>query len=340
MRTTLHTAGRRVFGLTGVWALVALLPACSEVGSDVSTGSADAAMASTPRSDAIAPSDASPTADAASGPDAAAPTDAGAPADAAVSPPDAGAPTDAAVSPPPGLRVLFIGNSYTFADDLEQRYAEVRAADAEAREVIVERIASPGYRLEQHLADLQTPGSATATRWASHCGGEAPWTYVVLQEQSQIPGFPPDEPAAVASRAAAVALGERARACGAEPVLFETWGRRDGDADNPGLFPDYPTMQDRLDEGFEAMAAAGGLRRARVGAAFRALHARPDFDFGRLYVADGSHPSALGTWLAALVIAGVTPSRDATRPTSGPPGAEPTVVRLLEAVAGEVTAER
>jgi hypothetical protein len=212
---------------------------------------------------------------------------------------------------------LFIGNSYTFADDLEQRYAEVRAADAEAREVIVERIASPGYRLEQHLADLQTPGSATATRWASHCGGEAPWTYVVLQEQSQIPGFPADEPAAVASRAAAVALGERARACGAEPVLFETWGRRDGDADNPGLFPDYPTMQDRLDEGFEAMAAAGGLRRARVGAAFRALHARPDFDFGRLYVADGSHPSALGTWLAALVIAGVTPSRDATRPTLG-----------------------
>jgi len=259
--------------------------------------------------------------------------------DVAASAADARFALDAASEPLPAtaLRILFIGNSYTFANDLERRYAEVRAADADAREVYVARYARPGYRLEQHQADVDAAGSELSMLMASHCGGDAPWTYVVLQEQSQIPGFPPDSPDARASRAAAVALADRARACGAEPVLFETWGRRDGDAANSEIFRDYSTMQDRLDEGFAAMAAAGELRRARIGAAFRRLHARPEFDFASLYVGDGSHPSALGTWLAALVIAGVTPTRDAMRPTPGPPEADPAVIRLLEAVAGEVS---
>jgi hypothetical protein len=330
------TLARFAFGFTRVALIAASFAACDGTGPHA----ADAALATDARR---AEADVR-------GPDAALATDARRAEadvrgpDAAV--PDARTPEDAVPepSPAPPLRILFIGNSYTFAGDLEQRYVEVRLADADAeadqsnREVHVARYARPGYRLEQHRADLDAAGSELSALMASHCGGGAPWTFVVLQEQSQIPGFPPDSPEAQASRGAAAALADRARACGAAPVLFETWGRRDGDADNPALFPDYPTMQDRLDEGFAAMAAAGELRRARVGAAFRVLHGRPGFDFGSLYVADGSHPSALGTWLAALVIAGVTPTRDASRPTAGPPGVDPAIVRLLEAVAGEVSA--
>ena len=275
--------------------------------------------------------DAAPTIDAESPPVDATPPPS---ADAETPPVDATAPpVDAAQPMPAALRVLFIGNSYTFYNDLEQRYAEVRAQDAAPREVVVARYARPGYRLDQHLADATADGSELQTLFQSRCGGTEPWTFVVLQEQSQIPGFPAETAQFQASLNAARSWGERIRACGATPVLFETWGRLRGDEGNPELFPDYTTMQDRLDEGFAAMREAGALTSAPVGAAFRWLSGRPDFDFAQLYSGDGSHPSPAGSWLAALVLAGVTPARETPAEPRGPAGLPPAVLEALEAAA-------
>jgi hypothetical protein len=300
--------------------LVIMLAGCGgDSGSDVPAPGVDAAAPPSP--DAAAPP--SPDAAAPPSPDAAAPL-----ADAAQPPP-----ADAAPPAPAALRVLFIGNSYTFYNDLEQRYAEVRAQDAAPREVVVARYARPGYRLDQHLADVQADASELQVLFSSRCGGDAPWTYVVLQEQSQIPGFPAPEPVRQASVEAAGAWGERIRGCGATPVLFETWGRLRGDEGNPELFPDYTTMQDRLDEGFAAMREAGALTSAPVGAAFRWLSTRAGFDHASLYSGDGSHPSPAGSWLAALVLASVTPAREAPAEPRGPEGLSPAVLAELEAAA-------
>ncbi len=189
-------------------------------------------------------------------------------------------------------RILFVGNSYTFYNDLPELYATTTGL-APAPEV--DEVTGGGRRLVQHAAD---PG--VAERLAE--GRDA----VVLQEQSQIPGFPAGNSDRDASIEAALEL---AGAAGdARVVLYLTWGRQRGDDRNPALFPDFEAMQDRLDEGYAAMrdAIEGAGREATiapVGDAFRRVRARDMALFDRLYASDGSHPSPLGSQLAALVFA-------------------------------------
>ena len=54
-----------------------------------------------------------------------------------------------------------------------------------------------------------------------------------------------------ASRESAVVLDGYAAATGAQTMFLMTWGRRDGDADNPDLYGDYVTMQGLLADGFD-----------------------------------------------------------------------------------------
>jgi hypothetical protein len=75
---------------------------------------------------------------------------------------------------------------------------------------------------------------------------------VVLQEQSQIPGFPQDQSDFRASRRAAEDLDDRIEASGAQTLLLLTWGRRAGDEANRERFPDFTTMQAALTDGYLA----------------------------------------------------------------------------------------
>jgi len=215
-------------------------------------------------------------------------------------------------SPPIPQELLFVGNSYTYYNDLDQLVASFATSLPGAPIVTASRVASGGYRLPQHEADA----AREATPLAAFLGtGPYPaWTFVVLQDQSQIPGFPESQPERIDSIAAAVALAARAHEHGATTLLFQTWGRRNGDASNPDRFPDFLTMNNLLAEGYaqmeQAIRAAGHpVRRVPVGAAFAAIRegdlaaGKDPLDsaslFSRLFVADGSHPSLEGSYLAA-----------------------------------------
>jgi hypothetical protein len=215
-------------------------------------------------------------------------------------------------SPPIPLELLFVGNSYTYYNDLDQLVASFATSLPGAPIVTASRVASGGYRLPQHEADA----AREATPLAAFLGaGPYPaWTFVVLQDQSQIPGFPESQPERIDSIAAAVALAARAHEHGATTLLFQTWGRRNGDASNPDRFPDFVTMNNLLAEGYaqmeQAIRAAGHpVRRVPVGAAFAAIRdgdlaaGKDPLDsaslFFRLYASDGSHPSLEGSYLAA-----------------------------------------
>lgn len=201
--------------------------------------------------------------------------------------------------------MLFLGNSYTFFNDLDLVVGTI-FADA-GTTVATARLAEGGYTFVDHLGQLQTPGSAWEAAFAQ------PQDWVLLQEQSQIPGFPETESYVVDSRAAARELDAAAAGAGAQTLFFMTWGRRDGDSDNPELYPDFPTMNALLVEGYRryvADAAEDGSPAwvAPVGLAWEAVWAAeadptdPESSFYRLYQEDGSHPSARGSWLAACVI--------------------------------------
>lgn len=180
-------------------------------------------------------------------------------------------------------RVLFIGNSYTLVNDLPGMFAALAQAGGQRMETGT--AAAGGWTLAQHLAAAQTLDTLNGS----------PWTYVVLQEQSQIPAV---EAARVQSfYPAARGLAGKIKAAGGQPIFFMTPAHRDGWPEN-GL-PDYASMQSQLNVGYITMAKELQAPAAPVGPAWAlAVQQRPAL---ALWQADGSHPTPAGTYLAACV---------------------------------------
>lgn len=196
------------------------------------------------------------------------------------------APNCRAAPPEAGCaRVLFLGNSYTFVNNLPGVFEKVAAS-----------LGHPVY------TDLVAPGGA---RLADHSVSDdvrqrirtGHWTHVVLQEQSLFP-------AVEASRQremypAVRALVAEIRAANAQPVLLATWGRPHGYPE--GGFADYATMQAEITRGYRTIAQEQQSVLVPVGDAWAAVTAaHPDIP---LWQPDGSHPSVQGTFLAANVLA-------------------------------------
>ena len=246
-------------------------------------------------------------------------------------------------------RVLHLGNSYTFFHDLQLRVADgLRSSVPALSAVEGARLTAGGLRLPDHVQRVE----AGDPQWTEALTGPpGQWTWMVLQDQSQIPGFPESEPYWQDSAAAVTVLDGYAVEQEAETVLFMTWGRRDGDSTNPAMFPDFETMNDRLDAGYRAYASRASepgrtIWVAPVGRAFGAVYTRvamsgvapedPDTDFFRLYDNDGSHPSPLGTALSAAVFVR-TFTGWAPRWDTPPPGVdEADLGWLVEAANGAV----
>ena len=216
--------------------------------------------------------------------------------------------------------VLFIGNSYTSASapySLDESYRELILEGAtDWTDLSIEAYSPGGRNLAQHLADAETEGSTLY----DYLHGDNPahqWDYVIVHDQSQIPGFPQDRSSYNESRDAAVGLADLVDARGAQIALWVTWGRVDGDSQNLWLYPDYSTMQELLVEGYESygdaiIAAGHPATIVPVGQGWQMIHDQaiaqgrvpqdPSELFARLYSGDGSHPSILGTYLSACII--------------------------------------
>jgi hypothetical protein len=186
-------------------------------------------------------------------------------------------------------RVLFIGNSYTSVNNLP---AEFSACAASAGyNTIVSSSAPGGYTFQQHLSNATTIGLIQQ-------GG---WDFVVLQEQSQIPSFPISQVQSDCFPFAAALNDsiEKYAPCG-ETVFYQTWGRQNGDSQNCANWPPvctYEGMDSLLQERYQMMANDHSAIVAAVAAVRRYLRVHyPNYN---LYQADGSHPSALGTYAAA-----------------------------------------
>ena len=219
--------------------------------------------------------------------------------------------------------VLFVGNSYVFTGDVPGRLRRL-AAPSTTR---IESVVFGGYRLAQHATDAETDGTTLAPFLRTGTVAARAFDAVILQEQSQIGGFPESDPTRMESLHGASRLGALARTNGSSVVLYLTWGRELGDDTNPGLFPTFEAMQDRLDAGYRTMAArlrgeGTSVRIAPVGAAFRVIHddvvaegmdpTTEGSAFDALYSPDGSHPSANGAYLIALVIHATITGQDPT----------------------------
>jgi hypothetical protein len=215
-------------------------------------------------------------------------------------------------------RVLFIGNSYTYANDLPGTFAEL--ARAAGHEVETGMLATGGATLADHASD-----AATMQRL-----GSSRWDHVVLQEQSQIPAIRGlrGQQMYPAARSLIVHI----RATGAGPMLLVTWAHRDGWPES-GL-PDFTVMQDGIDEGYEAIAHELAVPEAPVGQVWAQVRSdHPEVD---LWQADGSHPSVSGTYLAACVLY-ASIFRESPPTSSSPAGlSQATATLLRQSAAAQV----
>ena len=182
------------------------------------------------------------------------------------------------------LDVLFVGNSYSF----HVPAAFAKEAERRGKNVKVEQLTHGGWTLGRHAESADTLEKIRSQKW----------DVVVFQEQSRIPSQ-------AAMRAMFMSpnlksLAAEARKQGAVPVLYQTWGYRDGDPKVSG--DDFAAMTARVREGYRAAAKdAGGLFIVPVGDAWEREVAA-----GRgaaLFKSDGSHPTAKANSLTAGVFA-------------------------------------
>nr|WP_290223520.1 DUF4886 domain-containing protein [Trichocoleus desertorum] len=185
--------------------------------------------------------------------------------------------------PKPTSSILFIGNSYTYQNNLPQMLSELAKSGGQA--IAIDMVAEGGWKLMQHATSASTLYKI----------GQQQWTFVVLQEQSVVSSVEPNRTQEMYP--AVRILDDQIQQAGARTLLFLTWGRRDGFAEVG--HPDFATMQAQLQAGYLAIAQERNLLVAPVGMAWQtALAQRPDL---QLWESDGSHPSLAGSYLAACV---------------------------------------
>lgn len=186
-------------------------------------------------------------------------------------------------------KVLFIGNSYTGANNLPQM---VRDVSQSAGDNLSFDANSPGGQtLQNHISNTNTMSKIQQ-------GG---WDYVVLQEQSQVPSFPESQMAPLMYPAARYldSVINANNSC-AETIFYMTWGRKNGDQANCAFFPPlctYQGMDSLIALRYRYVATQNNAILSPVGAVWKYLRANnPGIE---LYVSDESHPSVAGTYAAA-----------------------------------------
>ncbi len=188
------------------------------------------------------------------------------------------------------VRILFIGNSYTHTHDMPAILQKL--AEAGGQSLSFEMRAPGGWSLEQHYQDKET-------RAIIKKGG---WDYIVLQDQSQRAAMPIRRVRRQFYRY--VRRFNRFIWWHLSPkpriLLYLTWGRKDGDADNRSYFPPVGTfegMTAMLKERYQTMARRIGASVSPVGPAW--AYVRNNHPEIELYQEDGHHPSPEGSYLAA-----------------------------------------
>ena len=181
------------------------------------------------------------------------------------------------------MRILMLGNSFTFVNHMPQTLAELTGAE-------VVHHTRGGARLSEQLnPDTKLGAQTQAALQDEH------WDYVVLQEMSHGPITAPKSFFSSVER-----LCKQIRENGAVPILYATWAYQKGGAKLTAKGWDYNEMARKLRDAYHRAAQENNALVADVGQRFYELSVSND-----LYADDGVHPNALGSRIAAETIAAV-----------------------------------
>ena len=175
------------------------------------------------------------------------------------------------------MKILFIGNSHTYMNDMPALFREM-AENASKEECHVFMLAYSGRSLKWHIGE-----EYFSERFNILHGG---YDYCVIQEQAHPL---PSETVTVACAGRIIDLCKKA---GTVPVLFETWAEKA-----------KPENQTEMNRRYRALAEKTGALLALVGEVWSAVAADlKDAANADLYFRDGEHASPLGDYLTATVL--------------------------------------
>jgi len=189
-------------------------------------------------------------------------------------------------------KVLFLGNSYTYVNDLPTLIKNLATNSGNILEKDQNTLG--GYTLEAHSTNTTSLSKISSNNW----------DFVIIQGQSQRPSFPPSQvetdvfPFAKILNDSVVANNT----C-SETLFFMTWGRQNGDQSNCSFYAPlctYEGMQQRLRESYLQMALDNNASVAPVSMAWKKARELTG-DTINLYNSDESHPSIYGSYLTACV---------------------------------------
>ena len=181
------------------------------------------------------------------------------------------------------MRILMLGNSFTFTNDMPQMLADLTGAE-------VTHHARGGARLSEQLNPCTRLGSQTQAALQKE-----KWDYVVLQEMSHGPLTSPRS-----FFNSVRLLCQQIRQNGGVPLLYATWAYQKGGDTLTAKGWDYDEMARKLSQAYHRAARENGALLADVGHRFYLLS-----ETQSLYAADGVHPNETGSRIAAETIAAV-----------------------------------
>lgn len=188
-------------------------------------------------------------------------------------------------------KVLFIGNSYTYVNNLPQLVKDIALSKSDT--LVFDQSVFGGATFQTHHTSPQTYTKIKSQNW----------DVVVIQGQSQEPSLSISNVMNYSyPNAKKLADSVRIEHPCAEVLYFMTWGRKNSDADNcPTYSPScsYAGMQGRLRESYLMFADSFNAACAPVGVAWKTF--RNNYPLVELYDMDESHPSINGSYLAACV---------------------------------------
>lgn len=171
------------------------------------------------------------------------------------------------------IRVLFIGNSYTYVNDLPWLTQHLAESAKETRMLETEMVLVGGATLKSHWKRGKALRLLRAKRW----------DYVVLQEQSTLPITNPKEMYKYASL-----FDAEIKRVNSQTVFYLTWAKQN-----------QPETQQVLTDSYMTIAKELKAKVAPVGIAWQKVQeANPKLN---LYSLDQSHPSPIGSYVAACV---------------------------------------
>lgn len=172
------------------------------------------------------------------------------------------------------LKVLFVGNSYTYFWNLPQTVTSM--AESQHKVIMARKSTEGGTTLKQHWEGDKNLKSRELIKGTS-------WDVVVIQNHSM---------STINDYEEFIEYGQKfidlVKETGATPLLYMTWAREFN-----------PLMQEKISAGYRDLGARANVQVVPVGEVWaKARQLKPGF---RLYDPDESHPSTIGTYLTALV---------------------------------------